>query len=207
MSGHIHDPGSNWKLNWSVSHRSKHSGQASGDGYLICQSRNSVLFAVSDGSGSGQKASGATEVCLAALGQEREFDLETEFQHCHDALKGSRGVALGIVIVDFARDRFSWAAVGDIDGMLLRSGSDRPNESMIQCGGVLGISLPRLHEDQRDLRAGDVILLTSDGIRRAYRRHVAANVSSEQMVAEVMDRFAHPNDDSIALAIAVGGTS
>lgn len=207
MSGHIHDPGSNRKLNWSVSHRSKHSGQASGDGYLICQSRNTVLFAVSDGSGSGQEASVATEICLSALGQEREFDLETEFQHCHDALKGSRGVALGIVIVDFARDLFAWAAVGDIDGLLVRSAVDKPNESMIQRGGVLGVSLPRLQQNQHDLQADDVILLTSDGIKRAYRRHVAANSPSDQMVAEVMDRFAHPNDDAIALAIAVGGPS
>ncbi|KIC19929.1 SpoIIE family protein phosphatase [Leisingera sp. ANG-Vp] len=203
-SGHIPLPGSDRQLNWSVAHKTKQAGQASGDGYLISRNTRSVLFAVADGSGSGKPAAAVTETCLAVLGSQGELGLQDGFTQCHRVLKGSRGAALGMILIDVQSSRFSWAAVGDVDGLLVRAAEDQPNETLIQRGGVLGVSLPRLHPSDHVMQPDDLIVMTSDGVKRAYRAHVRAGASADRTAADVMDRFAHPRDDSIVLAISMG---
>ncbi|OED49238.1 hypothetical protein AB838_07670 [Rhodobacteraceae bacterium (ex Bugula neritina AB1)] len=202
--GQISMPGLNRQLTWSVAHKAKLAGHASGDGYLVSRDDQYAMFAVADGSGSGQEAAQATEHCLAALGRQAEFDLPAGFRDCHSVLRGSRGAALGIVLIDMQSGRFSWASVGDIDGMLVRADNGRPNESIIQRGGVLGLNLPRLHQAEHALYPDDLIIMTSDGIKRAYRTHVTAATSADQTTASIMEQFAHPRDDSIVLAVSMG---
>lgn len=205
--GQIHLPGSDQQLNWFVAQKTKQAGQASGDGYLISRDGRLAMFAVADGSGSGRLAADVTGTCLAALGRQEEFGLDASFEQCNDALKGSRGAALGIVLIDMEKNRLSWASVGDIDGLLVRAEAGRPNETLIQRGGVLGLNMPRPHQTEHLLDRDDLIVMTSDGIKRAYRAHVQAGAPAKEAATFIMDRFAHPGDDSIVLAISAGAAA
>lgn len=202
-SGQITLPNFETRLNWSVSQRSKYAGQASGDGYLICHNDRVVMFALADGSGSGEEAAAVSNTCLKALGKDVDFDLKSEFSSCHSALKKSRGAALGVVLVDFSDSTCRWAAIGDIDGILVRAGSDSLSETMIQRGGILGVHLPTLHEQKHEMKGNDLIVMTSDGINRNYRGMVRTTVTTEQATSQIMADFANPSDDSTVLAISM----
>jgi serine phosphatase RsbU (regulator of sigma subunit) len=203
--GQITLAGSDNGLCWAVSHKPKQRGAPSGDGYVIWRSGSEVFFAVSDGSGSGPEASAATETCLKALTAGHDAQIPEAFIRCHAALKGSRGVALGMAVVDLGSGDLNWAAVGDIDGLLVRSETGGNEASLIQSGGILGVNLPKVSVQNQTLRMGDLILLSSDGINRNYRASVSAQAAPKATVDAIMTGFSQPADDSIVLAMSYFG--
>ena len=206
-SGRITLPETDRSLSWSVAQKSKVAGRASGDGYFICHNNRVVMFAVSDGSGSGAEAEEATNICLNALGKKDIFDIKAEFLTCHKVLKGSRGVALALVSIDLFKGTLQWAAIGDIDGILIRSERDAASETLIQRGGVLGLSQPTIHEQTHNFEDRDLIVLTSDGVKREYRNQIRADTSPENAASSTMRKFARESDDSIVLAVSMGSAS
>lgn len=202
-AGQIILPGSARVLTWSVAHQAKHAGQASGDGYLICQSNNAVMFAVADGSGSGPDAAAATTICLKALGQQEDFNLPNEFSRCHVALKDSRGAALGLAVVNTESDTLSWASVGDIDGLLVRAASPGDQKSIVRRGGVLGSVLPTVTEQEHVLKANDIVVLTSDGVQSSFPNDARTGVSVTRTARSILNNHARPNDDSIVMVFSM----
>lgn len=203
--GQITHVGAETGLRWAVSHKPKHRGGPSGDGYAIWKSGAEVFFAVSDGTGSGAEAADATEICLQTLTAGDAANLSEAFARSHAALKGSRGVALGMAIVNLDTDIMNWAAVGDIDGHLLRADATKNDATLIQNGGILGAMLPMLSVQTQRLCPGDLILLSSDGIRRNYRGRVVVQTTPQATADAIMANFSHASDDSIVMAISVEG--
>ena len=206
-SGRITLPDTDRSLNWSVERKSKIAGQASGDGYLICHNNRVVMFGVSDGSGSGASAEEATNTCLNGLGKKETFNLEAEFLSCHNLLKGSRGAALALVSIDLFKGTLQWAAIGDIDGILIRSERGTANETLIQRGGILGLFQPIIHEQTHNFEEKDLIIFTSDGVKRGYRNEIRAGTSPKSAASLTMRKFARESDDSIVLAISMDRVS
>lgn len=188
-------------ISWAVEHRSKHSGTACGDGYLLRFIGPVLVAAVVDGTGSGTAAAQAANRCLERLSEAEHPDLRQIFADCHQALKGTRGAALGVALISLEALTLDWAAIGDIDGVLLRGRSQ--TDSVIQRGGTLGLAFGSLLPQTLDLQPPSAIVLVSDGISASYRSQLDAYESAADLARNTVLQHGRHNDDAIALALKI----
>jgi phosphoserine phosphatase RsbX len=211
LTGHgvVDFSGESISLVWAAASRSKIEGVQSGDGYLVRRIGSSVILAVADGAGSGGEAAHATDICLRALSGTASADLNTLFAEAHRACKHTRGAALGIALIDVSTRQMNWAAVGEVDGLLLRrlaSASDR-RPAIIQRGGTLGHHLPKVISHPDVIETGDTIIMTTDGIRSAFRADIVSEKGVEALADHILQVHGRNNDDSLVLVAKVGAPS
>lgn len=187
---------------WAVEQRTKHPGAACGDGYLLRRFGSVLLAAVTDGSGSGSCAAAAADQCLRSLSTAKTPDIHMMFAEAHQALERTRGAALGIALISLENLTLEWAAAGDINGVLIQQ--ETRQQSMIQCGGTLGLSFSGVLPQQLPLEPSSTILLVSDGVASGYGEGLSATQSAEDCVRTTLTKHARNNDDAIALALKVG---
>lgn len=191
------------RLVWACAHSGKYPDQPSGDGFRLCADAENCVFAVVDGSGSGARAAEVAEICLAELRATPATGFEASFARCHSRLAQGRGAALGLVHLDRAQAVLTWAAVGDVHGLLLPDLMDQDSgrASMLQSPGTLGIHYHGILPQTLPLRPGHMIILSTDGIRRDY----VARPRPMGPVSEVAERLllahAKRDDDSLILVI------
>ncbi|MEO8242646.1 MAG: SpoIIE family protein phosphatase [bacterium] len=196
-------------INWTVAEAKKHPDQPSGDGYVIQRRSDQVLFAVADGTGSGWSAAEATQDCLTELDSPHNQGLEADFQRCHLRLQGGRGAALGLVGVEPETAMMTWAAVGDIHGLLLRGDCRHRvrQAGMLQRPGTIGISFQGIHAQSHPLAAGDLVILSTDGLRRDYVHVTDMSGDASQIAERTLQTFRRPADDSLVLTFDVTPSS
>ena len=97
----------------------------------------------------------------------------------------------------------SWAAIGDVEGLLLNTSRDGPQKrtAVVQRGGILGHHMPSVMPQTNHLESGDVIVMSSDGIRHAHRDAIATAKSAENLAEEALDLYGRENDDALVLVI------
>lgn len=193
-------PGCAQAVAWSVAQKSKVSGH-NGDGYLLLREGSEVRAYVIDGMGSGPEAHRAADAGLRAAAGFQGRGLAEVFQNVHAALKEVRGAALAGLWLDLKRMRMVWAAVGDIDGLVLRQGLT--HDSLIQKGGTLGLSFQPPRPTEVGLKGGDVILLTTDGIRRSYRTDLPSGYTPQDYAGHVLQTHGRSSDDSLVMALQI----
>ncbi|WP_172328364.1 SpoIIE family protein phosphatase [Mangrovicoccus sp. HB161399] len=193
-------------LGWGVASKPKIRGQASGDGYLLRWLEGCLLAAVVDGAGSGREAAAAADACIAALGGRIGSDLIQIFAACHAALIGTRGAALGLALIDPGDCRVIWAAVGDVDAVLVSPDtSDEPRrQAIIKRGGTLGSTAIRPLVQRHRFVPGDVLVLVTDGISRGFADRIDRRLPPGQIAHALVRGSAFPADDSLALVLRLG---
>lgn len=188
------------QLEWAVATRAKHAG-ANGDGYALLREGTRILAAVIDGVGSGAAAHAATTASIRALGDPALRSVGDRFAAVHTALGGGRGAAMAIAEIELGQASLTWAAVGDIDGVLWHR--DGSAVSLVQKGGTLGISYAGFHASSTQLAPGDVIVMTSDGIARGYRKAARCDTCPGALAATILETHGRCNDDCIVFAMRV----
>jgi hypothetical protein len=194
-------------LSWAAAWRSKTAGLPCGDRHLVLRQGDVIMIAVIDGAGSGARAAQASATCHAALSAlPGSLHLEDCFAAAHRACRETNGAALGVALIEPAALRLAWGAVGDIDGLLIRNAPTRQlrRESILQCGGTVGLHLPAVLCQSHRLAPGDTVIFVSDGIRQSYRALTASGSSAVGIAAEVLQNHGRSDDDAIVLAARLG---
>ena len=124
-----------------------------------------VLVAVVDGLGHGPEAASAAKTAIAVLEAGDERELGARFLRCHERLRDTRGVVLSLGL--FATGSLTWLGVGNVDGVLLRSGFSAPEQLLVR-GGVVGRRLPSLELSRLTVARGDTLILATDGIQSRF---------------------------------------
>lgn len=201
--GRIEIAGTAISLSWAAICKSKVDGAPCGDGYLVRQSDGSIILAAVDGAGSGAQAAEATALCLRSLAKSKPTSLKTLFSDAHRACQRSRGTALAVALIRPEQHEMAWAAVGDMDGLLLRGspGASPARETIAQRGGILGYHLPPIICQSHQLSAGDTIVMTSDGIRQAFRATTRAGPSVKTLAEDTFRIYGRDNDDALVLVM------
>lgn len=187
-------------LMWSVAWRPKDTAAPSGDDYVIVEHADRVVVALVDGSGSGAEAAAAARRCTEEVRRHPGPTIEAVFAATHRRLKGSRGVAMALVILDRKSHAMTWAAVGDVDGMVLGNG---PISPILRRPGTLGITYAGIFSQTVRLAAGAQVVLTTDGVSRDYATARPAKATGAATVAQIIHRFARPGDDSMAFSFEI----
>lgn len=195
-------------IEWGSAGAALGGGAASGDSGVVVPFPGGALVAVIDGLGHGPaalEAARAAERVLIAAPYEPVDELVLR---CHEALKGTRGAVMSLASFDAAHDRMSWLGIGNVEAMLVRAEDGVADEAVPMRGGTVGYMLPPLRPRTLEVRAGDTLVLATDGIRHGFKSEVM-RVRQPQMIAdEIVRLYGRDTDDTfVIVARYLGGAS
>jgi phosphoserine phosphatase RsbX len=189
-------------VEWSVASRPVAGEARSGDQALVLDDGNETLVAAVDGVGHGDAAARAAERALAVLRDGDFADLVAVAERCHEALRDSRGAAIGLAV--FRGDgTVSWLGVGNVIGRLAEGGAPLPSggHCLVSHVGVLGDQLPAMQPATMPLRRGDLLVLATDGVDGAFADQLATTGSCDEIAGGVLRAYARESDDALVLAV------
>jgi len=200
-------------IKWGVAHQSFDESGKSGDQYLLMPISNGVLVAVADALGHGPKASLAGEAAIAALEAHANESLVRLFEHCHNALRRTRGVVMSAAILESSSEaangcaRVMWLGVGNVAGLVLSRSAGKPlvREHLLSRGGIVGYNLPTLRPVTFPLYPNDTLIFATDGLRSNFGDSLTDDISPQQLADRLLANHYRGTDDALVLALRYSG--
>jgi len=189
---------SNGELDWGVAARPLPGEELCGDKHFVARTATGWLLAVADGLGHGPEAAVASKALVEVLQQHSDQTPVELIRLGHDALRNTRGCAATIVVIDRSRCLLSWVGVGNVEGVL-RHASAVPPDFITLRGGIVGYRLPAVQPSSLPLSDGDILILATDGIDSDFARVSLPAHPPGLLAAAILDRYAKPTDDALAL--------
>jgi hypothetical protein len=184
-------------VEWTVAIRSLES--ESGDQYLVSpMGDGAVLVAVVDGLGHGPEAASAAKTAIAVLEAGHDRELSARLLRCHEHLRNTRGVVLSLGL--FATGSLTWLGVGNVDGVLLRSGLGAPEQLLVR-GGVVGRRLPSLALSRLTVARGDTLIIATDGIRSRFAEDPSVGLAAPPRAERILADHGKETDDALVLVV------
>ncbi|MGH2687223.1 MAG: SpoIIE family protein phosphatase [Actinomycetota bacterium] len=191
---------------YAVASRPRHDGDESGDRHLVAPIPGGALVAVVDGLGHGHEAAAAAEIAVHALSQNRTDPVPALVRRCHEACRGTRGVAMTVAVLSAETGTLTWGGIGNVEGRLVRPGAPDRAEGPLLLGGVVGYRTPQLRPTVTQLGAGDLLILSTDGVVPHYVEGLALGDQLQPMADRIL-RVHGRDDDALVLVARWGGAS
>lgn len=151
----------------SVEVRNHPSSVVCGDGHVIAHDGPLSMLAVIDGLGHGEKAKKAAAAAERFLLDAFPEELSDVPGKLHRVLSGSRGVSVGIALIDHSKDRLQFAGVGNITVRLKYAGENKWMRPVC-VPGALGQILPRVDVMSFPWSRGSILVMHTDGIKPGW---------------------------------------
>ena len=197
-------------LEYSVASLSAPGQDESGDLDLVQPTERGALVAAIDGLGHGAEAARAARLAVATLGAHANEGVIPLVQRCHDRLRHTRGVVMSLVSFDGIENTVTWLGVGNVEGTLLRQGrcEDSSSETIHLHPGIVGYRMPPLQALVTPIAPGDLLILTTDGIRRDdFSRWFAIEDQTGQIAEYISSNFRKEDDDGMVLVVRYLGSN
>jgi phosphoserine phosphatase RsbX len=207
----VRDNGRLGPIEWATAGRPLPGEHISGDQPIaIDVDGGGALFGVMDGLGHGPAAANAALRAVDALKHAHSERLEVLVQLCHRVLGGTRGVAMTLARVDYADSTLSWAGVGNVAANLVAKDAAgiHIRSSARLAAGIVGYRIPEIRPAEViSLRAGDLIVMATDGIADDHLDHIDFAASAAVIAEEILSKYAKESDDALVLAARHRGMS
>lgn len=161
------------ELNWTIGRamfavgavaRPITTGDDCGDMVACWEQERKLYLCLADGLGHGTLASAAARAALASVRQHPPVTLPEVFARCDRDIQDTRGVAMGIAMIDPEAQTVAFCGVGNIRALLL---GQRPRH--FSCSyGIVGAGYKSLMVETLPFLPGDTLILTSDGIMEPF---------------------------------------
>lgn len=172
-----------------------------GDAAVVVEHEGKLLAAIVDVLGHGPEAH---DVAARAklfldngLGPGEPIGL---LRSLHEVLKGTRGAAAGVAVLDTATGLLRYAGVGNTVIRRFGAGSDR----LVSADGIVGGSMRAPREQRMTLCPGDTVIMYSDGVRDRFelRDYPQLLLQDAETIARTVIRlFARDHDDAACIAV------
>ncbi|MEU5183945.1 ATP-binding SpoIIE family protein phosphatase [Streptomyces longwoodensis] len=129
-------------------------------------SAGALLLMMCDGLGHGPLAARVGDQARAAFRESRHISPDAVLRDVHQGLKGSRGAAVAIALVDMADQRVHFTGVGNITALLVHD--DRRN-GLLSMPGIVGAQLPRARTQATAFPPGTALVMHSDGLSDRWK--------------------------------------
>lgn len=206
-----HENGRLGPIEWATAGRQLPGEHVSGDQSIaVGIDVDAALFGVIDGLGHGPDAATAAIRAVDVLKDARDERLEVLVQLCHRVLAGSRGAAITLARVDFGAGTLTWTGVGNVTGHLVAKAPTgiHIRSSARLAAGIVGYRIPEIRPAQVvGLRAGDLIVIATDGIAEDHLDHIDFAGSATVIADEMLGKHAKETDDALVLAARHRGVS
>ncbi|MCE5296478.1 MAG: SpoIIE family protein phosphatase [Euryarchaeota archaeon] len=205
-------------FDYSISYSPIHGETVSGDACLVRCNRGFGLIAVIDALGHGIEAASVAKQAIDALKKGPMLPFDQHLVNAHAALRQTRGAVMNVALLDGKADHMTWSGVGDVEGVLIRAknsdekdraedGTVHKNEHIPVRPGIVGLTLPKMFASGVDLEVGDVLIMTTDGIKNDYVRDVDVFDDLSHIAERIMSDHSKGHDDSLVLVLRWKGIS
>ena len=207
----MRDNGRLGPIEWATAGRPLPGEHVSGDQPIAIDiGGGGALFGVLDGLGHGPAAATAALRAVDTLKHAHSERLEVLVQLCHRVLGGTRGVAMTLARVDYPDSTLSWTGVGNVSANLVAKDAAgiHIRSSARLAAGIVGYRIPEIRPAQViSLRAGDLIVMATDGITDDHLDHIDFGASAIVIAEEILGKNAKESDDALVLAARHRGMS
>ena len=193
-------------IEWSAAAATMPGEVESGDRCWAGAVANGMMFAVMDGLGHGRAAAAASDIAIATLERHVGEPLIELLRHCHESLRGTRGVAMSLAVFDTENAMLTWIGVGNVEGTLLRRGAGLPSSKLLLRNGVVGIHLPILRAGELAVQSGDILTMATDGVTAESPMRVSMDGQIESMADGILASACKGTDDALVLVARYRGT-
>lgn len=172
------------------------AGDDCGDVCAGWEQEQKLYLLLADGLGHGEFARLAALAALASVQQHPSAPLPAIFAQCDRDLQETRGVAMGIAVVNPAARTATFCGVGNIRVLLL---GERPRH--FSCSyGIVGAGFKTLTVETLPFAPGDTLILTSDGILEHFTAPPPDTAWSARQWAEmILEEWGIVSDDASVL--------
>ena len=167
----------------------------------MTQTGRGALLAVMDGAGQGAEANQVAHMAAAIVGEHASEGVIPLIRLCHERLMGTRGAVISLISVDGIENTITWTGVGNVGGVLLRSGIFGPDAyaSIPLQPGVVGYRLPPLQAAVTPIARGDLLILATDGVRRDFVRAFSLDDEPGSIAEYISLNYPRGNDSRLVL--------
>lgn len=168
----------------------------SGDVWHVDPQPNGCRIAVIDGLGHGPQATAAAERARDVLAASPELDAVAVLRRCHDALRGTRGAAIGIATIEPASGRLTYAGVGNVEARVIAGGR---TVRLASSRGIVGATLPTIRPVAMALDPGWTFLIHSDGVSDRFDLRDLGETDRmgiQELADLVLGRWGRATDDA-----------
>lgn len=125
-----------------------------------------TLVMMCDGLGHGPLAARVSERARNAFRESRGTDPGAVMQDVHRALRGTRGAAVALALVDARRRRVELMGVGNISALVT---VEDGRAGLLSLPGIVGLQLPRPRTFDTAFPPGAVLVMHSDGLSDRWK--------------------------------------
>lgn len=137
----------------------------SGDAWLAVSTRDVVTISVIDGLGHGQGAAAASATAMRVFAGNSGEPLERMLQDAHDAMRATRGAAVGISRIHAAAGRLDFSGVGNIAGTI---DAQEAMRRVVSLNGIVGHEMRKVQTFSYPWTASSVLVMQSDGVSASW---------------------------------------
>jgi anti-sigma regulatory factor (Ser/Thr protein kinase) len=136
-----------------------------GDAYAVHRTPGRLRLMMCDGSGHGPLAAAASRAAADVFCEHATDPPEVIVKHIHEALRRTRGGAVGVADVDAAAGTVRFAGLGNIAACVVAGGR---KHGMISAPGVAGHQARTIRTFDYPLPSGATVVLHSDGLTERW---------------------------------------
>jgi phosphoserine phosphatase RsbX len=192
-------------IEWAVASRAFPGEVDSGDRCFVRPEADGALLAVVDGLGHGAEAARAAELAIRIIGSRADEPGPAIVARCHEALRGGRGVTLGLARWNGRARDLAWLGVGDVCGILLRDGSGAAHQRLLSHVGVVGHVSTPLRVRTASVRESGLLVLATDGIEWSFERLLDPREPPESLANRILLQCSKKTDDALVLVARLIG--
>jgi len=192
-------------LEWSIAAATMPGETESGDRYWAGVVSNGMVFAVIDGLGHGPAAAAAAGIAIATLDRHIGDPVKELLHHCHEALRGSRGVTMSLAAFNTEDAMLTWIGVGNVECALLHRDTGLPCDKLLLRNGVVGVRSPGLRAEELPVRPGDILTMVTDGVTAERAICISMQGRLEAMADGILADGSKGTDDALVLVARYRG--
>jgi hypothetical protein len=172
-----------------------------GDGWAFVRQGRRSLILVADGLGHGPQAAEASRTAVVVLRNRAAEPITVILQRMHEALRPTRGAAVGLAELDRQRGLLSFAGVGNIGAAVIADGTFR---NAVSHHGTIGHDVRKIQEFRYPWPQNALVVMHSDGLmsRWGLEPYPGLVQRDPTVVAAVLYRdFQRGNDDTTVVVV------
>jgi len=184
-----------------IAKRSLDDSEFSGDQCDYWQRERELVLCMIDGLGHGEDAEKAGKTALEYVADHLSDTFQQVFTGADSACRSTRGAAMGIARIENKTRTLHFAGIGNTRSLLFTKNSRQP-KTLSSDRGIIGGGFRRLIPDMVQLKPGDMLIMSTDGIaeRIEITGYSPALLNDpEQLAATILEDWGRDTDDRAVL--------
>jgi len=186
------------KLKIGIAKQALHNAKHNGDQCGYWHTEGKTVLCMVDGLGHGKFAERAANEAIAYVAAHLTDPLSELFAGCNTELNHSRGVVMGVAVIDERTGMLQYAGIGNIRAKLVNDKTSCLNYGY----GIVGGGYKKLTVEKHSMNPGDLLILYTDGVKELislaeYENNLRNDV--EKLARKILLDWKHSRDDAAVL--------